>query len=256
MVDNLSNEQHRENLIKLIPEQDLYLNNENKGYAAGNNFAIRKILKQAPGHVVLLNPDIDVTLETLLSLQQRFEELENPAAVGTRICHHEDPQMIYSDGGLIDFENGFHTYHLNSKKSTLEVQEKVHEVDYVNGSVLMTHTDILQKVGLMREDFFMYFEETEWCLRARDQGYGLYTDSTLTALHTSSSKNDRYHFFMTRNRLWLAKSYSQFYPCTKSVIFNKIKNKLRKNLKKRSMPNSKEVAQIKGYIFGRFTNPS
>src|SRR5690606_12380357 len=112
------------------------------------------------------------------------------AAVGPRICFRDNAKLIYSDGGMVDKEQGFFTYHLNNKKimKDIRMENKIKHVDYVNGSVFLARTAVFERIGYMLEDFFLYFEETEWCLRAKGFGYNLVTNSEALAFHLSSPK--------------------------------------------------------------------
>lgn len=254
VIDNNSSNLSKEQLQEHIPKEQLILLNENKGYASGNNKGILKAIEDKTKAVFILNPDINITPNTVESLYKKLQNLPNVGAIGTRICYRNKPEIIYSDGGLINKEMGFHTYHLNSGKSIYEVQSKsLNKVDYVNGSVFMVKTEVFEKVGLMIESFFLYFEETEWCLRAKSQGFELYVDPSLTAYHLSSPKNKRYHFYMTRNRLWLAKKYPKYYKKTRQILKVQIINKIKSNIKKLKLQDKILFAKLKGYILGIMT---
>ncbi|MGB5982864.1 MAG: glycosyltransferase family 2 protein [Nonlabens sp.] len=257
IIDNLSPQPDREQLKKAIPDECLLLLNTNDGYASGNNAGIKQAMNNGATHILILNPDIEIAATIIHDLYIRFKSLEKTAALGTRICDSENPDIIYSDGGIINKEKGFSTKHHNGKKLTSEVSETgLREVDYVNGSVLFTSVAVLQDVGLLEESFFMYFEETEWCLRAKEKGYKLLVDTDLTAYHKPSSKNTRYQFLMIRNRLWLAKKYPKYYPKAKKVVFRKLKKESMKKLKRFQLPGKNTRAKIKGYLYGVYTSQS
>jgi len=257
IIDNMSPKPDREQLKNAIPDNCLLLLETNNGYASGNNAGINHAMSHGATHILILNPDIEIDISTVHALYERFKSLKNVAALGTRICDSENPDMIYSDGGIINKEKGFATHHHNGKKDRSEVSETgLREVDYVNGSLLLTSVAAIKEVGMLEESFFMYFEETEWCLRAKENGYKLLVDVDLTAYHKPSSKNTRYQFLMIRNRLWLAKKYPEYYPRAKKVIFRKLKKESMKKLKRFQLPRKNTRAKIKGYLSGVYTSQS
>lgn len=257
VIDNNSNDLNKRKLKEIIPCNQLMLLSENKGYAAGNNKGIQKAIAEDAKAILILNPDIQIQPLVIINLYNKLFKINDVAALGTRICFREQPDTIYSDGGLVDKEHGFKTYHLNSGKKNCEVNSKhLNTVDYVNGSVFMAKTETFKRVGLMKESFFLYFEETEWCLRARSLGLKLYIDPSLTAYHLSSAKNTRYHFYMIRNRLWLAKAYPEYYSTTLHMVKSHIIRQLIKELKALKIPDKHLRARIKGLIMGHFSNAS
>ena len=255
VIDNNSNSINKEYLRKNIPSNQLIQLYKNSGYATGNNHGIKKAIHDNANAILILNPDIKIQPDVIIKLYEKFNTLSDVAAIGTRICYRNKPEIIYSDGGLIDKQKGFHTYHLNTGKSIHEIESKsLNKVDYVNGSVFMVKTDVFEKVGLMIESFFLYFEETEWCLRAKAQGFKLYVDPSLTAYHLSSSKNKSYHFYMTRNRLWLAKKYPDYYQITFKIVKRQVIKLFIKRLKGLKLPDRNLMSKLKGLILGHITN--
>lgn len=258
VVDNDSKTEDRAILKKFIPKSNLHLLVKNKGYAAGNKIGVLKALADEVPYVLFLNPDIrleDTCIEILVST---IKQNDNLAAVGPRICYRNKPHIVYSDGGLIDKEKGMYTHHLHYNQFTenLNISSNLHFVDYVNGSVFLVRTSVFKEIGYMREDFFLYFEETEWCIRASDNGYGLATNVEAIAYHLTSTKGTIYHYYMTRNRLLLAKLYPQYYQHTKAIVWKPLFKKLKKCLKTFSMPNHQFRAQLKGYFVGRLKHVS
>ncbi|WP_313113850.1 glycosyltransferase family 2 protein [Aequorivita sediminis] len=253
VVDNKSSSKDLAILKASIPNCNLRLLTTNKGYASGNNHAIQEAILNEIPFVLLLNPDIRLDYNCVENLIQVLLQKQDVAAIGPRICYREDPTLIYSDGGLIDLEKGLYTYHLNNNKTVdvVRYNSKLQSIDYVNGSACLVRTSVFEDIGLMREDFFLYFEETEWCMRATDNNYKLLTNIEAIAYHLSSQKGAMYHYYMTRNRLFLAKLYPAYYQTTKNVIWKKLSKKLKKHLKTFSLPNASLKAQLKGYLAGR-----
>nr|WP_320194060.1 glycosyltransferase family 2 protein [uncultured Desulfobacter sp.] len=206
VIDNNSTDNSKEILTQSIPLQYLLLNQKNLGYAGGNNIGIKKALSDNADYVWILNPDIRVETDTLRILVEHARKKRGVAAVAPRICNRKNKYTIYSDGGILNIEKGFQTSHLNKNKYICDVNDNIEsrEVDYVNGSCILIDLSYLDHIGFFREDFFLYFEETEWCLRAINLGFKLESVYKTKCFHRSSSKNFRYFYYMTRNRIYLS----------------------------------------------------
>ncbi|MGJ5640603.1 glycosyltransferase [Formosa sp. S-31] len=254
VIDNASDDFHKKLLIDKIAIEDLIINKVNLGYSAGNKLGIMKAIDFNIPYVFLLNPDIRIEESTVQHLLNEIEKDPKIAAIGPRICYRSNLNRIYSDGGIIDLSYGVFTTHLNYNKLNSEVKNlnTPHIVDYVNGSVFLARTSVFKEIGFMLNDFFLYFEETEWCIRAKNNGYKLMVDSRVSAYHLSSKKGKTYYYYMERNRLLMAKLLKINYS---TVLFNSNKDivkELIKCIKQRKFPDDILKARIKGCLAGFF----
>lgn len=255
VIDNNSRREDRKLLIKNVPKDTLILNSRNLGYAAGNTRGINLAIENEFEYIFLLNPDIRLNKDVIDRLLFQLEKNQNIAVIGPRICYRENQNLIYSDGGVVKAEKGFLTDHLNCNRKVHEVENPgLHTVDYVNGSCFLLRASIWEKIGGMREDFFLYFEETEWCLRAKKAGFLCMVDSEVAAYHLSSSKTLGYHFYMTRNRILLAKNQNEYIIETICTIAFSIFQELYRDLRKLKMPSSESFAKLKGVLAGIIMN--
>ncbi|WP_236969791.1 glycosyltransferase [Membranihabitans marinus] len=186
----------------------------NGGYAFGNNLAIREAIRDNKDYYLILNPDIQINSETIIQMLQFMANDKSIGALGCRIM--EDKNTIYSDGGRVDFQKSCKPGHLNGGKRIDEVVSvsivDQQSIQYINGSVLLTRKEVLDEIGLMREDFFLYFEETEWCIRmTKNTHYKLVVMTDQQAYHKRSQKNELYTYYMNRNRVILCRLLSVSY---------------------------------------------
>ncbi len=211
VVDNGSRDGSIKKLTPYYGSVTLVRNSRNLGYAGGNNVGIDYAIHGGADYIWILNPDIRPDPEALSMLVEAMEQDPSLAAVGPRICYRDHPDMIYSDGGLVFPEKGFLVQHMNHQKAIHEITEKgISLVDYVNGSAILLRVEALREVGMFREDFFLYYEETDWCFRAKSHGWIVAVNRDAIAQHQSSHKGPRYHYFMARNRILLAKVHRQY----------------------------------------------
>lgn len=212
IIDNASSIEDIENLKKNISFENLILNSENLGFAGGNNIAIQKALAEEADFIWILNPDIRIEEDTLPQLLKCIEEDDRLAAVGPRIIKREDPYLIFSDGEKIIWDATCRTYHKNHNKMVKEMPGSIdYDVDYIDGSCILIRKEAFEETGLFCEDYFLYFEETDWCFRSKEKGWKLAVNSNAKSFNLTSKKTALFHFYMMRNRMILSKKFFPFY---------------------------------------------
>ncbi len=176
VVDNHSQDGTVEMLRTCFPEVQRIENQDNPGFAKANNQALRLCRGE---YLLLLNPDTEPEPGSL-ALMVNF--LQNNASVGAA-----GPKLLNTDGSLQ--RNGARfpsplreTLHYCGVLSLLPAGWQARlaygredfdaecEVDQVSGACLMIPRRIMEECGALDEDFFMFFEEVEWCLRIRRAG--------------------------------------------------------------------------------------
>lgn len=211
VIDNKSTDESIKAMEPYINSLIFIKNGKNLGYAGGNNIGIHIAMHEQADYIWILNPDICPKPETLSILIDTMEHDPSIGAIGPRICFIDNPNKIYSDGALIFPEKGFLVEHKNNNRFVDEVvKSHINEVDYVNGSAILIRTKTIADIGMFREDFFLYYEETEWCIRAKKLGWHIVCNSEATVHHKSSRKGFRYHYYMARNRILLSKVLNQY----------------------------------------------
>lgn len=232
VTDNCSKQQDRSFLLKFINSRDLVFNKVNRGYAGGNNLGINLAIDAGADQVWLLNPDIRIEPDTLLVLSETFQQDKGLAAVGPRIMKRENPRTIFSDGELIDTSKNFHTIHKNFNEKISDQSVVLdYDIDYIDGSCILLNAEAIKQVGYICEDYFLYFEETDWCTRAKRQGWKLAVNRKARVYNLTSEKKKVYHYYYTRNKLLFSKKFDLNYKSLKKRETNTIVKELRNRLK-------------------------
>lgn len=193
---------------------------ENIGYAAGNNIGIRAALEYSPEFVWILNPDIRVEPSTLEGLLNAADEVPDAGIVGGRILNaNAKPQSIWFDGGIVDVTRFGATSHVNSGLDpATTVPRGIVDVDYVTGACMLVRSRAIEQVGFIPEDYFLYFEETDYCRRMQAVGWRTVVDQRVLLSHHKRSSGAlptaHYLYYMTRNRLLFA---GQYFPSENSI---------------------------------------
>lgn len=119
---------------------------KNLGYGGGANAGIKQALKQGAKWVVVMNQDVEMAKESVERL--------------TDILKKSSPAIVGPFAGRLD-ENRWTT----SVPAT--------KMDYISGSVFAIHRDVINKVGYFYEPYFLYYEEADYCMRAKHIGFPL-----------------------------------------------------------------------------------
>ena len=131
---------------------------------------MRYALEHGYDYALLLNNDTEVAPDFLAKLVYAAESEPAIGAVGPTIYYHERQDVIWSAGGVIDWWRG------NSAMRGVGEQDRGQygapiDVDFVSGCALLCKCAALERAGLLDERFFMYYEETEWCVRIKRAGF-------------------------------------------------------------------------------------
>ena len=147
--------------------------NQNKGFAAGNNIALKYILKfgTPDSYIWLLNNDTVVDKEALsIIVAQMSLHQEEKCIYGTPLLDYNNPTTIQLIGGVYNKKTGLssHFGEGNSKDYyETNFDEVVKKIDYPTGASMLIKMSFLKEIGFLNEDYFLFFEELDWVCRAK-----------------------------------------------------------------------------------------
>ena len=149
----------------------LIRNDKNYGYTGGNNIAIRYVVdNSAPDYFLILNNDTIVAPDFLGQMVEAAERDASIGIAGPKVYYYDFPNRIQSAGGKVNMRTG-RTPHIGVKEVDTGQYDTKREVDYLFGCCLLIRKEVIQKVGLFDESYFCYWDETDYCFRAREAGY-------------------------------------------------------------------------------------
>jgi len=202
VVDNASADGSAEMVRRRFPQVHLIANDDNRGFAAANNQVLRQLIslnragaasKDAPDHILLLNPDTAVRGDALALLVAHLEQNPGVGAAG--------PALIYPDGrfqhsafafpGLLQLALDLFPIHGRLSASRLNgryprsryAAGKPFAIDHPLGAALMVRRQAIEQVGLLDEAFFMYGEEVDWCWRIKKGGWAIHCVPRAQVVH-------------------------------------------------------------------------
>lgn len=185
---------------------------QNQGFAGGVNAGVRAALAGGATRLFLLNNDALVEPTTLAKLGAALESDPTLAAVGPKVYYHDTARIIQSVGLQVDRDSG-QARMLGSNERDHGQHDQPVEREALFGCALLILGEAWQDVGELWEPFFNYAEETDWCLRARRQGWKLrYIPDAVVWHRTSSSlgwNSPLKVYLISRNQFYLRRRHRQ-----------------------------------------------
>lgn len=176
---------------------------ENRGFAGGANAGIRHALDAEAEYVLLLNNDTIVDPSFLTNLVSAARELPDVAALCPKTYFYERPGVIYSTGGSVNLWRGV-ARQMGREQDDTGTYDDVAERDYADGVCMLMPASAIRSVGLLDEEYFAYWEETDWCVRAREKGLRSYYVPSARIWHKaarSQAPDAPFHYLYRRNAL-------------------------------------------------------
>jgi GT2 family glycosyltransferase len=131
--------------------------------------------------------------------------------VGPKIYFYSDSNRIQSAGAKICWNKGV-VFLLRSNQFDNKKNDDIINVDYVSGCALLAKTELFKKIGYLNQNYFAYWEETDWCIRAHKATYKVLCVPQAKIWHkvgSSSSKTSGfYEYHMTRNMFWFMRQHA------------------------------------------------
>lgn len=169
VVDNGSNDDSVPAIRQAFPEVHLIETGKNLGYAGGNNVGMRYALERGADYVFVLNNDTTVAPDVLRHLMAEAEKHPEVAALGPVIYYMDRPKVIWTAGEILGED--LSCVHLQQEDTETTLDKEGYTVDWVTGAALLVRSSVLASIGLFDERYFLVFEESDWCFRARKYGY-------------------------------------------------------------------------------------
>lgn len=206
VIDNASKEDEAAFISQRYPQVKTIRSNKNLGFAGGNNLGI----KAAKGkYILLINND---TIFKDFNIQPLIERFESSPIIGI-VC----PKIRFAWGkNLIQFAGYTPLSKITIRNQAIGYAEEdngqydaAHPTPYAHGAAMIIRREAIEKVGLMPECYFLYYEELDWSMMFTQAGYEIWYDPSCTIYHKESQSTGQSSplrtYYTTRNRLLLVK---------------------------------------------------
>lgn len=165
VVDNASSDKTLGLLAEYVdPRVRVIRNVENVGVAEGNNIGIRAALRDGCEAVLLINNDTIFGAELFSNLSDGLNEYQCDMTV-PKILFHDDPQKIWCAGGYFSRWRGS-ARHFGFEKPDDGSFDQARRIEYSPTCCMLIRKEVFEKVGLMDPNYFVYFDDTDFCWRA------------------------------------------------------------------------------------------
>jgi hypothetical protein len=183
----------------------------NHGFAQGINEGIRKGLKDGATYFINISPDISFKSLT----EKRIQEVTAKFDIAGFAIRQE--KIIYY-GGEID------RWRMSGGLIKQKPAKRFIEVDFASGPFMIIKREVIEKIGLWDESYFMYYEDVDFCYRAKKVGFKIGTDSEYVFDHFGTSKlNPEKSKWLARNRQKFLFKYGNLFQLIYEILYSGVK---------------------------------
>ena len=172
VVDNASTDDSVEAIGNAFPDVTILPMKQNLRFSGGNNAGMKYALDNGAEMLLLLNNDTVVDPDFLSFMIARIRGTDRCGMVAPKILYFEKPETIWYAGGIISMWTGT-MRHAGIRETDSGQHNSAGATDYATGCCLLTQREVIEKVGMLDESYYMYTEDADWSLRVRRAGYAI-----------------------------------------------------------------------------------
>jgi len=213
VFDNASRDEPAKSIRRRFPHVDVVAGDTNRGFTGANNEGIRKLIEAGADLVWVLNNDTIVHEGCLKALTEAIQREQSDVVTG-KILYEHPPDRLWYGGGSLNLLRMTARHHGLGQVDAGQC-DTPSDVGFVSGCCMLVTRDCFREVGLFDERYFAYYEDVEWCLRAREKGQRLRYAPAAVLVHrvgASMQANEtnalrgrftaRFHYLSARNHLY------------------------------------------------------
>ncbi|MDP8243761.1 MAG: glycosyltransferase family 2 protein [Candidatus Hinthialibacter antarcticus] len=196
VVDNASSDGSASMVETRFPQAKLIQREANDGYAAAVNEGVAATDNRV---ILLLNSDVFVTIDQVAALQRIWERLDFPGVLAPLHLEEDDfPQQTW--GGFPTpqaelkrkrLEQGLNQREPWARREAMNEASRTREVDWVSGSCMLFPRLTLEEAGPWDQNFFLYFEDIDWCLRVKEKGLSVFHTPEVRVVHAHGASMEQ-----------------------------------------------------------------
>lgn len=220
VVDNASKNQEAETIAKRYPQAKVIQSENNLGFAGGNNLGIQAAQGK---YLFLINNDTIFKDFNIQALIDRVESSPNIGIVCPKIRFAWGKNPIQYTGYARLSRVSVRNHAIGFNEEDHGQYDNAHATPYAHGAAMLIRRDAIDKVGLMPECYFLYYEELDWSMMFTHAGYQIWYEPACTIYHKESQSTGQNSplrtYYLTRNRLLLVRRNPQEFNKTLAYIY-------------------------------------
>ena len=214
VLDNHSTDGSVNAIRQAYPNVQIIELSENLGYAGNNNIGIQTAVQQNADWIFVLNEDIILDNACLAKLIEVGESDPQIGVLGPLVYHYDEPEVIQSAGGMLG--KYWESIHQGKNEVDKGQFDAPGIVEWISGCAILVRREAIEQAGMLDDDYFIYWEETEWCIRIGRAGWKIIHVPQAKIWHKGVQRNYQpspsFTYYKTRNHLLtLSKHGAPFY---------------------------------------------
>lgn len=219
VVDNYSRLNEGEAIQRKFSNVQVICTSENVGFSGGNNLAIDYAIKKNYDYILLINND---TIADKNLVKELMKQIDENCVCVPMMYYATEPNVIWYAGGKINKHMGT-AYHVGMNEIDNGKFDVIRECDFATGCGMLLPTKVIRKVGMLKEDFFMYCEDLDYSIRLSEKDVKIKFIPNAKLWHkvSKSTGGDESAFsiyYMTRNRLQNIKNHRDFFSVEATLV--------------------------------------
>lgn len=232
IADNGSTDDSLARFKEKFPDLIYIDNQENLGFAAGNNRALQLALDKGYRFSLLLNTDAFVKNDILTPLLAYANLHPEVGMVQPAIYWASQPDKLWNGGGKLNTLLG--RTHSSTRPVPFQNQE-TRPIDWATGCCMLMNNEALRRTGLFNEQYFLYFEDVDLSLRFIENNYPIhyYPHAKVYHIAGASGKKEKtassegiihpmIHYYNARNKIWLLRGHSKSFFLPTAILYNSV----------------------------------
>jgi len=211
-VDNGSDDGSPDAVAARFPSAELIRTGVNLGFSGGNNVGIRRALARGADWVLLLNNDAVADPGLAAALAAAAAERPDAGVLACKVFFADPPDVLMYAGGRVNLRLGYWGRQDGFGQRDDGRFDTLRDVDRATGAAMAVSRAAIERAGLLDESLFAYAEDTEWCLRIREAGFGVVFAPDAKVWHVGSASTGGMRsptsiYYDTRNMIAVAERH-------------------------------------------------
>ena len=208
VVDNCSED--KLDILYQFEKVTLIINNENVGFGIANNIGAEYASNHGADYIMCLNNDTVINTDTI----KKLVTSTNDTTITTgAIYYYNSKELWYGGGEVSRWKGNFRHKQYTENK----------DITFITGCCFMMTTNTYKKIGLFEKEYFMYYEDADFSIKAQQKEIRLLYLSDAVIWHKVGKSIDRSigakDYYLTRNRLYIINKYRNYFKCTAMLYF-------------------------------------